>query len=57
MRETRDYCDIDEIAAQSAQARKGQILVSAGELAVCDNVRIQDRHKLSGLSHCPGSGQ
>ena len=32
MRETRDYCDIDEIAAQSAQAGKGQILVGAGEL-------------------------
>ena len=43
---------IDEVAAQTSQTRKGAILVRASEPAISDDVRDQDRRKLSGLAHC-----
>jgi hypothetical protein len=43
---------VDEIAAKRSQPRKDTILVRAGEPAISDNVRDQDRRELSGLAHC-----
>ncbi len=42
---------VDEVAAQTAQARKGPILVGAGEPAVSDDIRNQDRRELAGFAH------
>jgi hypothetical protein len=42
---------IDEVAAKPPQARKGPILVCAGEPAITDDIRNQDRRELSGLAH------
>ena len=42
---------IDEVAAEPPQARKGPILVGAGEPAITDDIRNQDRRELSGLAH------
>ncbi len=49
---------LDEIAAQPPDARQRALLVSAGEAAKADNIRDQDRRKLSGLAHCipPAAG-
>ena len=41
---------IDEVAAEPPQARKGPILVGAGEPAITDDIRNQDRGELSGLA-------
>ena len=43
---------IDEVAAKPPQARKGPILVGAGEPAITNDIRNQDRCELSGLAHC-----
>ena len=43
---------IDEVAAEPPQARKGPILVGAGEPAITNDIRNQDRRELSGLAHC-----
>jgi len=42
---------IDQIAAEPPQARKGPILVGAGEPAITDDIRNQDRRELAGLAH------
>jgi hypothetical protein len=42
---------IDQIAAQPPQARKGSVLVGAGEPAIPDDIRNQDRRDLPGLAH------
>ena len=42
---------IDQIAAQRPQPRQGAILVRAGEPAVADHIRDQDRRNFSGLAH------
>ncbi len=42
---------VDQIAPQAPQARQRAILVRAGEPAVADNVRDQNRRNLSGLAH------
>src|ERR1700722_16039063 len=45
---------IDMIAAQSPQPRQNAILVRAGEPAVADYIRRQDRYKFPCLGHaCP----
>ena len=51
-------CDgwIDEVAAEPPQARKCPILVGAGEPAITDDIRNQDRRELSGLAHCAPLG-
>jgi hypothetical protein len=43
---------VDEIASKTPQARQGAILVSTGEARVANDIRNQDRRKLSGLAHC-----
>jgi hypothetical protein len=43
---------IDEVAAEPPQARKCPILVGAGEPAITDDIRNQDRRELSGFAHC-----
>ena len=47
---------LDEIAAQPPDTRQRALLVGAGEAAVADNIRDQDRRELSGLGHCIASG-
>ena len=42
---------VDQIAAQPPEPRKGTVFVRAGEPAVADNVRDQDRRKFPGLAH------
>jgi hypothetical protein len=42
---------VDQVAAQSAQARENAILVRTREAAVADNVRNQNRCNLPGLAH------
>ena len=42
---------IDQIAAQRPQPRQDAILVRAGEPAVADHIRDQDRRDFSGLTH------
>ena len=41
---------IDEIAAQSAQPRERALLIGAGEPAIADDIRNQDRRELSGVA-------
>jgi hypothetical protein len=41
---------------EGPQARENALLVRAGEPAVADNVRDQDRGELSGLAHCAPLG-
>jgi hypothetical protein len=48
---------VNEVAAKRPQARKRPVLVSAGEPAVPDDIRNQDRRELSGLAHCAPSGR
>ena len=50
---------VDEVAAKRPQARKRPFLVGAGEPAVSDDIRNQDRRELSGLAHCapPAGGR
>ena len=43
---------VDQVAAQATQARERPLLVSAGEPAVADDVRDQDRLELAHLAHC-----
>jgi hypothetical protein len=43
---------VDEVAAEPPQARKGPVLVGAGEPAVTNDIRNQDRRELPGLAHC-----
>ena len=43
---------VDEVAAQAPQTRERSLLVGAGEPAVADDVRDQDRRELPGLAHC-----
>ena len=42
---------VDQIAAQPPEPRKRAFFVRAGEPAVADNVRDQDRCKFPGLAH------
>src|SRR5271166_4087282 len=49
------YGGINQIAAQPAQPRQRAILVRAGEPAVADHVRDQNRRDFSGLAHSSGS--
>ena len=42
---------IDQIAAEPPAARKGPILVGAGEPAITNDIRNQDRRELSGFGH------
>jgi hypothetical protein len=42
---------VDQVAAQAAQTRKRPILVRAGEPAIADDIRDQDRCELPGLAH------
>ena len=44
-------CRIDQIAAQRAQSRQSPIFVRAGEPAVADHIRDQNRRNLPGLAH------
>ena len=44
-------CRIDQIAAQRAQSRQSPIFVRAGEPAVADDIRDQNRRNLPGLAH------
>ena len=46
---------IDQIAAQPPEPRQGAILVRAGEPAVADHIRDQNRRDFSGLAHSSGS--
>ena len=46
------YCRVDEVAAETPKARKRPVLVGAGEPAVTDDIRDQNRRKLSRLGHC-----
>ena len=48
---------VNEVAAKRPQARKGPILVGAGEPAVSDDIRNRDRRELPGLAHCAPSGR
>ena len=41
---------VDEVAPQTPQARKGPILVGAGEAGISDDVSDQDRRQLPGLA-------
>jgi hypothetical protein len=41
---------IDQIAPQPPKTRKGPVLVGAGEPAITDDIRNQDRGELSGLA-------
>jgi hypothetical protein len=45
-------CWIDEVGTEPPQARERPILVGAGEPAIPDDIRNQDRRELSGLAHC-----
>ena len=47
---------VNEVAAERPEAREGALLVSAGEAAVADNIRDQDRDELSALAHYTASG-
>ena len=40
-----------QIAAETAKAREGSVLVGTGKPAVPDDVGHQDRRELSGLAH------
>jgi hypothetical protein len=42
---------VDQVAAKSSKARKGAILVRAGEPAVTDHIRDEDRSQFSALAH------
>ena len=46
---------IDQIAAQPPEARKRTFLVGAGEPAVADDVRHQNRREFAGGSHPSGT--
>ena len=41
---------IDQIAAETAKAREGSVLVGAGKPAVADDVGHQDRHEFAGFA-------
>jgi len=47
---------IDKVAAQRAKSGERAILVRAGEPAVADHVRDQDRRNFPGLAHRAPSG-
>ena len=42
---------IDQIAAERPKARQRPVLVRAGEPAIADDIRDQDRRELPGLAH------
>ena len=42
---------VDEVAAQTPKPRERAIFVGAGEPAVSDDVRDQDRREFAGLAH------
>ena len=42
---------VDQVAAQRPQPRQRAILVRAGEPAIADHIRSQDRRKFPGLAH------
>jgi hypothetical protein len=44
-------CGIDQIAAQRTQPRQRSIFVGAGESAIADHIRDQDRRNFPGLAH------
>ena len=44
-------CRVDQVAAQRAEARQDPFLVGAGEPAVADNVRRQNRSEFPSLGH------
>src|SRR6185437_14810832 len=48
---------LEEIAAQTPDARQRALLVGAGEAAEADNIRDQDRRELSGLGHGAASSR
>ena len=48
---------IDQVAAQRAKSGERAILVGAGEPAVADDVRDQDRRDFPGLAHGAPSGR
>ena len=49
-------CGIDQIAAQRAQSRQGSIFVRAGQPAITDHIRDQNRRNLPGFAHGAPSG-
>ena len=50
---------VGEVAAETPKTRERAILVGAGQPAVSDDIRYQDRRELSGPAHCapPAVGQ
>ncbi len=48
-------CGVDEVAAERPEARQYAVLVGAGETAIADNVRDQNRRELPGLVHSSAS--
>ena len=42
---------VDQVAAQRPEPRKSAVLVRAGEPAIADDIRDQDRGKLPGFRH------
>jgi hypothetical protein len=47
----RPYGRIDQVAKRRSQLRQDAILVRAGETAVADHVRTNDRSQFPGLAH------
>ena len=47
---------INEIAAESPKARKSTLLIGAGEPAIANNIRGQDRRKFARLAHVASHG-
>jgi hypothetical protein len=48
---------IDQVAAQRAKSGERAILVRAGEPAVANDIRDQDRRDFPGLAHAAPSGR
>ena len=46
---------VDEIAAKAPETRERSLLVVAGEPAVADDIRNQDRRELTGFTHSSGT--
>ncbi len=49
---------VDKVAAEAPKTRKRAVLVGAGEPAITDDIRNQDRRELPSLAHCfpPAAG-
>ena len=43
---------VDEVAAETAKTHERALLIGAGEPAIADDVRNQNRRELPGLAHC-----